>query len=85
MYRSNNNQQSSFAERKQYVIGPPELVIYIFMVYLVYSPSTQIGRRLAEIGDQINDQYEGEFRSMITSLHITPSTAYSAFAGVARR
>lgn len=49
------------------------------------SPSTQIGRRLAEIGDQINDQYEGEFRSMIQSLHITPSTAYSAFAGVARR
>ncbi|KAJ8031385.1 Bcl-2-likeous antagonist/killer [Holothuria leucospilota] len=49
------------------------------------SPSTQIGRRLAEIGDQINDQYAGEFRSMIQQLHITPSTAYSAFAGVARR
>lgn len=50
-----------------------------------FSPSTQIGLRLAEIGDNINVQYEGEFRTMVQQLHITPSTAYNAFAGVARR
>ncbi|XP_072046093.1 bcl-2 homologous antagonist/killer-like [Amphiura filiformis] len=49
------------------------------------SSTSQVGRRLAEIGDQINDRYEGEFRSMIQHLHITPSTAYQAFAGVARK
>ncbi len=54
-------------------------------VVIVYSSTSQVGRRLAEIGDQINDRYEGEFRSMIQQLHITPSTAYQAFAGVARK
>ncbi|XP_011661300.1 bcl-2 homologous antagonist/killer [Strongylocentrotus purpuratus] len=49
------------------------------------SPTSRVGRRLAQIGDQIDAQYEGEFRQMIQMLHITPSTAYQAFAGVARR
>lgn len=49
------------------------------------SPTSRVGRRLAQIGDQIDAQYEDEFRQMIRTLHITPSTAYQAFAGVARR
>uniref|UniRef100_A0AAU7NIH3 Bcl-2 homologous antagonist/killer n=1 Tax=Paracentrotus lividus TaxID=7656 RepID=A0AAU7NIH3_PARLI len=48
-------------------------------------PTSRVGRRLAQIGDQIDAQYEGEFRQMIRTLNITPSTAYQAFAGVARR
>ncbi|XP_072164989.1 bcl-2 homologous antagonist/killer-like [Diadema setosum] len=49
------------------------------------SATSRVGRRLAQIGDQINVQYEVEFRQMIQTLNITPSTAYQAFAGVARR
>ncbi|XP_033101807.1 bcl-2 homologous antagonist/killer-like [Anneissia japonica] len=50
-----------------------------------FSASTNIGRRLAQMGDQIDSQYREEFRQMISNLHITPATAYQAFAGVARR
>ncbi|XP_070542968.1 bcl-2 homologous antagonist/killer-like [Ptychodera flava] len=51
----------------------------------VESPTAQVGRRLAQIGDDINARYSGEFRGMIRSLDITPSTAYEHFANIARK
>ncbi|XP_060568720.1 bcl-2 homologous antagonist/killer-like [Ruditapes philippinarum] len=49
------------------------------------SASAQVGRRLAKIGDDINMKYQGEFDHMIDKLQVDKSTAYDAFAGVARR
>jgi len=44
-----------------------------------------IGRQLAVVGDDINNRYAPEFSQMIRMLHLTPETAYEAFAGVARK
>jgi len=44
-----------------------------------------IGRQLAVVGDDINNRYAPEFSQMICMLHLTPETAYEAFAGVARK
>jgi len=44
-----------------------------------------IGRQLAVVGDDINNRYAPEFNQMIRMLHLTPETAYEAFAGVARK
>ncbi|XP_045195374.2 bcl-2 homologous antagonist/killer-like [Mercenaria mercenaria] len=49
------------------------------------SASAQVGRRLAKIGDDINQKYQPEFDHMIDKLQVDKSTAYDAFAGVARR
>ncbi|CAH1799464.1 unnamed protein product [Owenia fusiformis] len=49
------------------------------------SRPAQVGRQLAQIGDDINEQYAGQFRDMIKILNVTPDTAYDAFAGVARK
>lgn len=44
-----------------------------------------IGRRLLEIGDEIDAKYKDQFRDMIDSLSLTPATAYETFAALARR
>lgn len=44
-----------------------------------------IGRRLGEIGDEIDAKYKEQFKDMIDSLSLTPATAYETFAAVARR
>ena len=44
-----------------------------------------MGRQLAMIGDDINERYAPQFNSMIKSLHLSPDTAYEAFAGIARK
>ncbi|EDO49892.1 predicted protein [Nematostella vectensis] len=44
-----------------------------------------IGRRLGEVGDEIDAKYRDQFHDMIESLHLTPGTAYDTFAAVARR
>ncbi|XP_006812549.1 bcl-2 homologous antagonist/killer-like [Saccoglossus kowalevskii] len=49
------------------------------------SPTAEVGRRLAQIGDDINARYSGEFRHMIRALDITPTTAYEHFANIARK
>ena len=49
------------------------------------SPTSEIGRHLAQLGDSYSVRYQKEFRLMITHLDINPSTAYRTFAGVARR
>ena len=44
-----------------------------------------IGRRLGEIGDEIDAKYKDQFQDMIEQLSLTPATAYETFAAVARR
>lgn len=44
-----------------------------------------IGKRLGEIGDEIDAKYKDQFKDMIDSLSLTPATAYETFAAVARR
>lgn len=52
-------------------------------------PAAIVGRRLAEIGDDINARYTPVFNSMIRSLNLAPdasdSVAYDAFSQVAMR
>ncbi|XP_033629113.1 bcl-2 homologous antagonist/killer-like isoform X2 [Asterias rubens] len=73
------------SEDSELAIATPRIPDFQCFTDNPLSPTSQIGRRLAQIGDQINSQYECEFREMITNLRITPATAYEAFAGVARR
>lgn len=47
--------------------------------------SSQVGRQLAMIGDDINDRYSSQFTHLIKMLNIRPDTAYEAFAGVAKK
>lgn len=49
------------------------------------TPLAEIGRQLAAVGDDINDKYRPQFNRMITSLNVTPETAYGLFAEVARK
>ncbi|XP_064618173.1 bcl-2 homologous antagonist/killer-like isoform X2 [Liolophura sinensis] len=49
------------------------------------STEARVGRQLAIIGDDINERYAHEFNNMISMLHLTPDTAYEAFAGVAKK
>ncbi|RDD41139.1 Bcl-2 homologous antagonist/killer [Trichoplax sp. H2] len=49
------------------------------------SPTSEIGRHLAQLGDSYSVRFQNEFRLMITHLDIKPGTAYRTFAGVARR
>jgi len=55
------------------------------MTLLFFSSAALIGRQLAVVGDDINNRYAPEFSQMIRMLHLTPETAYEAFAGVARK
>jgi len=54
-------------------------------VELIDRPLAQIGRQLAAVGDDINERYRPQFSRMISSLNITPETAYDLFAEVARK
>lgn len=52
------------------------------------SPGSQIvviGKRLGEVGDEIDAKYKSEFQEMIEQLNLTHATAYRTFADVARR
>ena len=45
----------------------------------------ELGKALAEVGDQIQFKYGDTFQEMISQLGLTPSTAYESFASIARR
>lgn len=47
------------------------------------STSSQVGRRLAIIGDDINKRYDAEFRCMLKSLQPTKENAYQYFTTIA--
>ncbi|XP_054032416.1 bcl-2 homologous antagonist/killer [Dryobates pubescens] len=49
----------------------------------VYSTGSQVGRRLAIIGDDINERYDEEFRCMLKSLQPTRDNAYEYFTRIA--
>lgn len=44
-----------------------------------------MGRRLAIIGDDINERYEQEFRCMLKSLQPNRDNAYEYFTSIASR
>ena len=60
-------------------------LFFICFIFCRYRPTGQVGRQLAMIGDDINERYAPQFNSMIKSLHLSPDTAYEAFAGIARK
>ena len=45
----------------------------------------RIGRRLGDIGDEIDARYKDQFQDMIEQLNLTSSTAYDTFASLARK
>ncbi|XP_010158320.1 PREDICTED: bcl-2 homologous antagonist/killer-like, partial [Eurypyga helias] len=47
------------------------------------STGSQVGRRLAIIGDDINERYDAEFRHMLKSLQLTKENAYEYFTRIA--
>uniref|UniRef100_A0A8D0E7I7 Bcl-2 homologous antagonist/killer n=1 Tax=Salvator merianae TaxID=96440 RepID=A0A8D0E7I7_SALMN len=47
------------------------------------SPNTQVGRRLAFIGDDINARYDGEFSEMLKTLQPSRDNAYEYFVRIA--
>lgn len=47
------------------------------------STGSQVGRRLAIIGDDINERYDAEFRNMLKSLQPTKDNAYEHFTRIA--
>ncbi|XP_052809685.1 bcl-2 homologous antagonist/killer-like [Mya arenaria] len=49
------------------------------------SPTSQVGRRLAKIGDDLTKQYAGEFDDMIVKLKVDKYNAYNAFSQVANK
>ncbi|KAL4233297.1 fibroblast apoptotic process [Mactra antiquata] len=49
------------------------------------SATAQVGRRLAKIGDDIQEKYAREFDHLIDDLKVDKNTAYDAFAGVAKK
>ena len=61
------------------------LHILILSFFFLFRHASQVGRQLAQIGDDLNERYATQFRDMVRILHITPDTAYEAFAGVARK
>lgn len=58
-------------------------------MFLLFRQASIVGRRLAEIGDDINARYTHVFNSMIRSLNLTSdvsdAVAYDAFYQVAIR
>lgn len=49
------------------------------------STAVRVSRRIREIADELNSQYEDDFQRMIAQLNITSGNAYTSFAEVARR
>ena len=49
------------------------------------STAVRVSRRLREIGDEIQNKYQDDFKDMINQLNLTSANAYKSFAGVARR
>nr|XP_013797477.1 PREDICTED: bcl-2 homologous antagonist/killer [Apteryx mantelli mantelli] len=49
------------------------------------STGSLVGRRLAIIGDDINERYDAEFRCMLKSLQPTKENAYEYFTRIASR
>ncbi|KFP89772.1 Bcl-2 homologous antagonist/killer, partial [Apaloderma vittatum] len=49
------------------------------------SIASQVGRRLAIIGDDINERYDAEFHSMLESLQPNKENAYEYFTRIASR
>uniref|UniRef100_A0A8C8RGB1 Bcl-2 homologous antagonist/killer n=1 Tax=Pelusios castaneus TaxID=367368 RepID=A0A8C8RGB1_9SAUR len=47
------------------------------------STSSQVGRRLATIGDDINMRYDAEFQNMLKTLQPTKDNAYEYFTKIA--
>ncbi|XP_017582639.1 PREDICTED: bcl-2 homologous antagonist/killer [Corvus brachyrhynchos] len=47
------------------------------------STSSQVGQRLAIIGDDICKRYDTEFHTMLESLQLTPENAYEHFTKIA--
>ncbi|XP_051494928.1 bcl-2 homologous antagonist/killer [Apus apus] len=47
------------------------------------SMGSQVGKRLAIIGDDINERYDAEFRCMLKSLQPTKENAYEYFTRIA--
>ncbi|XP_008934187.1 PREDICTED: bcl-2 homologous antagonist/killer, partial [Merops nubicus] len=47
------------------------------------STGSRVGRRLAIIGDDINERYDAEFRCMLKSLQPTKDNAYEYFTRIA--
>ncbi|XP_031989127.1 bcl-2 homologous antagonist/killer [Corvus moneduloides] len=47
------------------------------------STGSQVGQRLAIIGDDICKRYDTEFRTMLESLQLTPDNAYEHFTKIA--
>lgn len=45
----------------------------------------QVGRRLAIIGDDINQRYDEEFQTMLQRLQPTAENAYEYFTKIASR
>lgn len=49
------------------------------------STGSQVGQRLAIIGDDIYKRYDAEFRTMLESLQPTRDNAYEHFTKIASR
>lgn len=70
---------------------PVPSVLLPALADLSVSPSSpgstvrEVGRRLAIIGDDINERYDAEFHGMLKSLQPTPENAYDYFKRIASR
>lgn len=54
-------------------------------IFPLGSTGSLVGRRLAIIGDDINERYDAEFRYMLKSLQPTKENAYEYFTRIASR
>ncbi|XP_068015905.1 bcl-2 homologous antagonist/killer isoform X1 [Melanerpes formicivorus] len=70
-------------EREEGEEVPLDPEIEEFQQEEVYSTGSQVGRRLAIIGDDINERYDEEFRCMLKSLQPTKDNAYEYFTRIA--
>ncbi|KAL3881757.1 hypothetical protein ACJMK2_028268 [Sinanodonta woodiana] len=80
LYQSYRNEKM-----KQEFDATPSVTEFVNFTQDSISPASQVGRQLAKIGDDINERYANEFDQMINSLNINHTSAYEAFAGVARK
>ncbi|XP_009325676.1 PREDICTED: bcl-2 homologous antagonist/killer [Pygoscelis adeliae] len=70
------------AERREEVPMDPEIEE---IQQELDSTGSRVGRRLAIIGDDINERYDAEFRGMLKSLQPTKENAYKHFTRIASR
>uniref|UniRef100_A0A8U7P0F8 Bcl-2 homologous antagonist/killer n=1 Tax=Corvus moneduloides TaxID=1196302 RepID=A0A8U7P0F8_CORMO len=68
--------QQEREERGAEVLPDPE-------IEQIHSTGSQVGQRLAIIGDDICKRYDTEFRTMLESLQLTPDNAYEHFTKIA--